>query len=138
MMRLPPGSTRTATLCPYTRLFRSRLERRRAAVAVALGPPSRRRPATRRQRIWLCANLALMALLLATPLAVLVERSFRSSSGWSLTGWRALGERGRGNGLFVAPVEAIGNSLRFAIRSEARRVGKECVSTCRSRWSPYH
>src|SRR3546814_15152204 len=28
--------------------------------------------------------------------------------------------------------------LRFAIRSEERRVGKECVSTCRSRWSPYH
>src|SRR3546814_11639898 len=23
-------------------------------------------------------------------------------------------------------------------RSEARRVGKECVSPCRSRWSPYH
>src|SRR3546814_11103709 len=23
-------------------------------------------------------------------------------------------------------------------RSEERRVGKECVSTCRSRWSPYH
>src|SRR3546814_19253790 len=26
----------------------------------------------------------------------------------------------------------------FHIRSEERRVGKECVSTCRSRWSPYH
>src|SRR3546814_11357273 len=26
----------------------------------------------------------------------------------------------------------------YIIRSEARRVGKECVSTCRSRWSPYH
>src|SRR3546814_19743234 len=25
-----------------------------------------------------------------------------------------------------------------AIRSEERRGGKECVSTCRSRWSPYH
>src|SRR3546814_13743304 len=35
----------------------------------------------------------------------------------------------------------IGNSgsLVFAFpRSEERRVGKECVSTCRSRWSPYH
>src|SRR3546814_1103016 len=30
--------------------------------------------------------------------------------------------------------------LRRAVRnrSEERRVGKECVSTCRSRWSPYH
>src|SRR3546814_13596687 len=26
----------------------------------------------------------------------------------------------------------------FEKRSEERRVGKECVSTCRSRWSPYH
>ena len=25
-----------------------------------------------------------------------------------------------------------------AVRSEERRVGKECVTTCRSRWSPYH
>src|SRR3546814_17503983 len=24
------------------------------------------------------------------------------------------------------------------VRSEARRLGKQCVSTCRSRWSPYH
>src|SRR3546814_9784295 len=28
--------------------------------------------------------------------------------------------------------------LRAAGGSEERRVGKECVSTCRSRWSPYH
>src|SRR3546814_15788200 len=28
-------------------------------------------------------------------------------------------------------------AARF-VRSEERRVGKECVSTCRSRWSPYH
>src|SRR3546814_15367417 len=28
--------------------------------------------------------------------------------------------------------------LPRGMRSEERRVGKECVSTCRSRWSPYH
>src|SRR3546814_12835745 len=28
--------------------------------------------------------------------------------------------------------------FRRSSRSEERRVGKECVSTCRSRWSPYH
>src|SRR3546814_18248953 len=27
---------------------------------------------------------------------------------------------------------------RRMVRSDERRVGKECVSTCRSRWSPYH
>src|SRR3546814_1980448 len=31
-----------------------------------------------------------------------------------------------------APADAVGGD-----RSEERRVGKECVSTCRSRWSPY-
>src|SRR3546814_17481722 len=30
------------------------------------------------------------------------------------------------------------NRTMPARRSEERRVGKECVSTCRSRWSPYH
>src|SRR3546814_20202592 len=29
-------------------------------------------------------------------------------------------------------------TLAYEPRSEARRVGKECVRTCRSRWSPYH
>src|SRR3546814_20524119 len=32
---------------------------------------------------------------------------------------------------YIAKIKASG-------RSEERRVGKECVSTCRSRWSPYH
>src|SRR3546814_16889657 len=30
------------------------------------------------------------------------------------------------------------NTKKKAFRSEARLVGKECVSKCRSRWSPYH
>src|SRR3546814_11036895 len=34
---------------------------------------------------------------------------------------------------FLAP-----GLIMMAMRSEERRVGKECVSTCRSRWSPYH
>src|SRR3546814_15239537 len=32
----------------------------------------------------------------------------------------------------------VGEALVRLVRSEERRVGKECVSTCRSRWSPYH
>src|SRR3546814_12092328 len=31
-----------------------------------------------------------------------------------------------------------GFEVEVFTRSEERRVGKECVSTCRSRWSPYH
>src|SRR3546814_12986439 len=34
---------------------------------------------------------------------------------------------------FFEPLDAAGG-----IRSEERRVGKECVRTCRSRWSPSH
>src|SRR3546814_16601296 len=36
------------------------------------------------------------------------------------------------------PARLLGSSKRHPLRSEERRVGKECVSTCRSRWSPYH
>src|SRR3546814_1258898 len=36
----------------------------------------------------------------------------------------------------VLVLELLGQVEYF--RSEERRVGKECVSTCRSRWSPYH
>src|SRR3546814_15957391 len=35
------------------------------------------------------------------------------------------------------PVEVL-SAMTLQSRSEERRVGKECVSTCRSRWSPYH
>src|SRR3546814_12222760 len=43
------------------------------------------------------------------------------------------------NGIIAAFVEPIrGTACEVAPRSEERRVGKECVSTCRSRWSPYH
>src|SRR3546814_18476243 len=40
-------------------------------------------------------------------------------------------------GCLIAPVWAFAGKQN-ARRSEERRVGKECVSTCRSRWSPSH
>src|SRR3546814_1419985 len=44
------------------------------------------------------------------------------------------------DGLHAASWKAAtgGKAKWEAARSEERRVGKECVSTCRSRWSPYH
>src|SRR3546814_20586068 len=39
---------------------------------------------------------------------------------------------------FSDRLESMIEAGRVASRSEERRVGKECVSTCRSRWSPYH
>src|SRR3546814_19310235 len=36
-------------------------------------------------------------------------------------------------------VEEVGDGVdHVSVRSEERRVGKECVSTCRSRWAPDH
>src|SRR3546814_3754715 len=54
--------------------------------------------------------------------------------------------------MIAEPLDGYGNRHGFVVidtrrrhdvgdarpRSEERRVGKECVSTCRSRWSPYH
>src|SRR3546814_2931361 len=37
---------------------------------------------------------------------------------------------------YAGPILTVGAIL--LARSEERRVGKECVSTCRSRWSPFH
>src|SRR3546814_16945906 len=44
----------------------------------------------------------------------------------------------RGLGRSVARRRASSNLRTREQRSEERRVGKECVSTCRSRWSPAH
>src|SRR3546814_13162125 len=38
----------------------------------------------------------------------------------------------------IDPDQLDAANLRVGMRSEERRVGKECVSTCRSRWSPSH
>src|SRR3546814_568488 len=49
-------------------------------------------------------------------------------------GHARLVERGDG----IAPASDRNQRTALGQRSEERRVGKECVSTCRSRWSPYH
>lgn len=68
-----------------------------------------------RARSFLAANLAVMGLLLVLPLGVLVVRSFRvPGGGWGTDFYRALSTNPRGSTSFVAPVEAIANSLLFA------------------------
>src|SRR3546814_15280037 len=44
--------------------------------------------------------------------------------------------RGACNAVFSLDMASAARGV--VTRSEERRVGKECVSTCRSRWSPYH
>ena len=41
-------------------------------------------------------------------------------------------------GRVIDPAAGIDGLKDVAIRSEERRVGKECLHQCRSRWSPYH
>ena len=60
-------------------------------------------PTSRSWRVWL-----------GVPLLVLVARSFRVGDGYGLAGWRALGGVSAGSRLFVSPLEAVANSLRFA------------------------
>ena len=93
-----------------------RLARRWSGASVRLRPADRRRPTRRWERAWLTGNLAVMGVLLVTPLVVLVERSFRVGvdDGYGLAAWRALSSQTRGSGLFTPPLEALGNSLRFA------------------------
>src|SRR3546814_13156128 len=52
-------------------------------------------------------------------------------------------ERHNLGGKAADAMQPFGSTVRPEVRldferSEERRVGKECVSTCRSRWSPYH
>ena len=39
---------------------------------------------------------------------------------------------------YIYELNAAQLRYQFLLRSEERRVGKECASMCRSRWSPYH
>ena len=95
-------------------VVQDRLERRQQRAGVALRPAERRRARTPGERWWVSGNLLVLAVFLGVPLACLVSRSFRTSSGYGLAGWRALGEVQRGTGLAVAPAVAVLNSLRFA------------------------
>ena len=52
-------------------------------------------------------------------------------------------QKSRGLGVLLCKMEVVmltfwGGSEDQMVRSEERRVGKECLRLCRSRWSPYH
>src|SRR3546814_12549509 len=101
MIRLPPRSTLTDTLFPYTTLFRSFvvLDRAHAATGVA----------------WVAKDGRRFADVDAAPAAAAAApRNSFTISLWAKPDF----------------------DLRL-LRSAGRRVGKECVSTCRSRRSTY-
>src|SRR3546814_18486353 len=122
MIRRPPRSTRTDTLLPYTTLFRSRCraksrQRRRAVLA-----PLERAPRLR-------SGMRSIGLPLGDPRPLPTPKQ-PSASNRPFLHYPAVPALIR---LFHLVDKRDGGP-----RSEERRVGKECVSTCRSRWSPYH
>src|SRR3546814_14724867 len=121
MIRRPPRSTRTDTLFPYTTLFRSpsatglRRSFRKCLHTDDL-PTGKQHPMQLKRIYWIVT--ALLALM------------YLAGGAYYLSD--------------MAGVQAIYPTLGYPpylvpiLRTEERRVGKECVSTCRSRWSPYH
>jgi thiamine transport system permease protein len=89
---------------------------RRAGDAQALVPESQvlRRPRTSRERWFVGSTVLTTVVLLGVPLAVLVQRSLSVGGSWSLRYYRALGED-TGSTFYVPPIEAIANSLRYAV-----------------------
>jgi thiamine transport system permease protein len=96
----------------YTRL------QARSAVPLEFRPRrlTQRRPVTRRDRLLVALNVAFMLILLFTPLLALAERSFSlGAPGYTVTYYRELFYNRRGSVFFVAPVEAVRNSVGFAV-----------------------
>lgn len=103
-------------------VVQDRLERRRPVTAVAMRPADRRPATGPAAWLWVAGNLAGMAVFLGAPLVTLVERSFRTPDGHGLAAWRGLAEVGADSRLFVSPLEAVGNSLRFAVAATVMAV----------------
>jgi thiamine transport system permease protein len=78
-----------------------------------------RPPAGRGERLFLAGNLLVMAVLLGGPIAVLVERSLHPTTGYGFGFYRALFDTPKQAARFVPPLDAIRNSLAFAIVATA-------------------
>lgn len=106
-----------ALLIVYARAQERGAVRTRAAATRIV----RRRPRTTGERTFVVANLAVIAILLGLPLAVLVERSLSVAGGYGPDYYVALFDA-RGGALFVPPFEAIRNSLVFGAIATAMSV----------------
>jgi len=87
---------------------------RAVATGQRTGRTDARVAAGRGERLFLLANLAVMAILLGLPLALLVERSLATGAGYSLQNYVSLFSTAPSSALFVPPVDALRNSLVFA------------------------
>src|SRR3546814_11012985 len=141
MIRRPPRSTRTDTLLPYTTLFRSDRLGERAGVSDA-------------GRAAIADEIIAdrIEMRLQPRLFEIVGDDLRPRSQAGLDPWlgfhaafvRFFRDQSRGDhDAGVRRVGATGDRgdddvavADVMIRSDTRRVGEECGSTCRSRWSP--
>src|SRR3546814_20500743 len=127
MIRRPPRSTRTDTLFPYTTLFRSDVDLRGQGAHEGIGPTAE------------------VGHHRGRDAEALSDQGDRQGDG------QLLGEVGRAivpDALDELVDQGRGEARGHLLprrdptlgdgRSEERRVGKECVSTCRSRWTTYH
>src|SRR3546814_12421979 len=126
-VRRPPTTTRTDTLFPYTTRFRSPRTRPRRYPGRSYDSPAgeaeeRQEEARSRE----CDGQT------EHDLDQLAEAARRVAEGEREAGGDDDDDRDDAR---HRPLDGFKDGLQ---RSEERRVGTECVSTCRSRWSPYH
>src|SRR3546814_18372632 len=136
MIRRPPRSTRTDTLFPYTTLFRSISEKQEEVRELLL---------KRRSAIQGSNSISRSLVMIFVETVDILEQSMASH-----IDYRLLHERFESTGilqryrqlifLMADELENIASAVvsNSRSRSEERRVGEECVGTCRFRWWPYH
>src|SRR3546814_17719683 len=132
MIRPPPRSTRTDTLLPYTTLFRSRSGTARQTFAIiAIGVNAIGAAVAHCAPIAHCGRSLSGARGSSDNAALRIERALADDINYAIDGiGPPQGATGTADNL--NSVEVIQH------RSEERRVGKECVSTCRFRGTTYH
>src|SRR3546814_12751430 len=132
MTRRPPRSTRTSTLFPYTTLFRSAIVTAATAVAItaAIVAPAATTATPATLALGSCDSFRCGGL----GLVFVFVSHLEFQSAFACRFRQRLDAPVKQE---AATVEHDPAHPRRLGRPEARRVGNECVSTCRSRGSPY-
>jgi thiamine transport system permease protein len=104
------------TMVLYTRL------QRQIASDVQRAQSVSRQPNRSGQKALVAASVILMSVLLFAPLLALVIRSFTGRDGFTLSHYQQLTLNTRASVLFVPPMEAVANSLKFALGTTALAV----------------
>ncbi|WP_345259749.1 iron ABC transporter permease [Streptomyces hundungensis] len=95
------------------------VRRRESALKLVDPAQTARRPRGAAQRVLLGSVLAVVALLILLPIGVLVQRSLNTPDGYGFGYYRALQAAGDNGSFLVPPIEAIGNSLQYALAATA-------------------